>query len=298
MNRADWVDVVKGIGILAVVAGHLYSGNISKLIFAFHMPLFFFLGGYLYKAGSDFKTQLISDTVRLLLPYLTFSILVYYPFQFETHTENLIFALLKPFLGGRLLNGYTGVFWFITCYFLVRQVTYLVLSNLKTNGIIFLITVSVIIAYINNYLFAKYWFPWNANVVLMAWPIFIIGSYARKIQLNIKPIVLHLGFIISIVAVLFIKGNTFDMKHAHYGIPILTLFISLIIIYWIIMLSKWLVNSSIVLHKNIWSYRTNISFDYVSASTSSAFAISKFPISFRIPFFICDNCTRDSLFNC
>lgn len=44
----EWIDNVKGIGILLVIAGHILSGAISDIIFIFHMPLFFFLGGFYY----------------------------------------------------------------------------------------------------------------------------------------------------------------------------------------------------------------------------------------------------------
>ena len=38
----EWIDNVKGIGILLVIAGHILSGAISDIIFIFHMPLFSF----------------------------------------------------------------------------------------------------------------------------------------------------------------------------------------------------------------------------------------------------------------
>lgn len=46
--RIDKIDLVKTIGILAVVLGHI--GNpYSKYIYSWHMPLFFFIAGYLLK---------------------------------------------------------------------------------------------------------------------------------------------------------------------------------------------------------------------------------------------------------
>lgn len=38
------IDVAKGIGIILVIAGHLftYKSVISMMIFSFHMPVFFF----------------------------------------------------------------------------------------------------------------------------------------------------------------------------------------------------------------------------------------------------------------
>lgn len=45
------VDIVKG-GIIAVMLGHIFLGSAEEsipryLIYAFHMPLFFFVSGYL-----------------------------------------------------------------------------------------------------------------------------------------------------------------------------------------------------------------------------------------------------------
>lgn len=42
INRIEWIDMVKGVGIFLVVIGH--AGNIPNVkiwIYSFHMPLFF-----------------------------------------------------------------------------------------------------------------------------------------------------------------------------------------------------------------------------------------------------------------
>ncbi len=44
-RRIEWIDIAKGIAILAMVAGHvslLPWEPVRKLIFSFHMPLFSF----------------------------------------------------------------------------------------------------------------------------------------------------------------------------------------------------------------------------------------------------------------
>ena len=40
-----WIDIVKGIGIISVVVGHIFY---TPYIYAFHMPLFFIIGGFLF----------------------------------------------------------------------------------------------------------------------------------------------------------------------------------------------------------------------------------------------------------
>ena len=62
-KRLDWIDIAKGIGIILVVLGHTlvpqvretgFAGFLWIFIYNFHMPLFFFLSGYLFE--KDFLT--------------------------------------------------------------------------------------------------------------------------------------------------------------------------------------------------------------------------------------------------
>ena len=47
--RENWIDWAKAIGILLVVMGHVDTKltGANALIYAFHMPLFFVVSGYL-----------------------------------------------------------------------------------------------------------------------------------------------------------------------------------------------------------------------------------------------------------
>ncbi len=66
-NRDVTIDILKGIGILAVIVGHLTSFG-RQFIFSFHMPLFFIVSGYLF-SSKPLKASLKSDFKRLVLPY-------------------------------------------------------------------------------------------------------------------------------------------------------------------------------------------------------------------------------------
>ena len=49
MKRIKWIDMLKGIGVIAVVVGHFYNNEtLLRIISSFHMPLFFFISGYLF----------------------------------------------------------------------------------------------------------------------------------------------------------------------------------------------------------------------------------------------------------
>ena len=89
--RVDWVDIAKGLGIILVVFGHvirgLVNGNvwmwtttshfIDGWIYAFHMPLFFFLSGlFLVRSAEKPWLKFITEKIRTLAyPYFVWSVI-------------------------------------------------------------------------------------------------------------------------------------------------------------------------------------------------------------------------------
>jgi fucose 4-O-acetylase-like acetyltransferase len=57
-KRVAYIDIAKGIGIILVVMGHndfaLISPFAHKLIYSFHMPMFFFMSGMFFKPEVPF----------------------------------------------------------------------------------------------------------------------------------------------------------------------------------------------------------------------------------------------------
>jgi len=73
-DRKAWVDIAKGLGIIAVVIGHSGS-SIAHLLYWFHMPLFFVISGFLFKPIADWITLYAWANRRarqLLIPYISF----------------------------------------------------------------------------------------------------------------------------------------------------------------------------------------------------------------------------------
>ena len=53
-ERITWIDFAKGFAIISVVLGHALDDEFSLcvLIYIFHMPFFFYLGGLSFKFGQ------------------------------------------------------------------------------------------------------------------------------------------------------------------------------------------------------------------------------------------------------
>lgn len=69
-GRIDYLDIAKGIAILAVILGHcggLPQGLIN-FIFSFHMPVFFFISGFVLKP-RDSREYAVRKAKQLMIPY-------------------------------------------------------------------------------------------------------------------------------------------------------------------------------------------------------------------------------------
>ena len=126
-ERLEWVDALKGIGIIAVVAGHVWTrGVVRDAIYSFHMPLFFILSGYTarhlpWRQGAPALIR------ALALPFLCFSaLLIAADFAIEglrgvrpifaswsSAATTILFATEK-------LRGPFTILWFIPCLLIAR----------------------------------------------------------------------------------------------------------------------------------------------------------------------------------
>lgn len=224
-SRFDFIDVLKGIGILLVVAGHIFPPPFRNIIFIFHMPLFFLIGGFLFKPSANFKHFFNKKFRQLIIPYIGF-LLILYPVQhIYLESELTLKLVIAPFIGGIALKGWTGVFWFVTCFFITQQL-FNILVIRYSEKLLFIVLVSFLISLINSEFFNFFWLPFNTNVSLAALPYFFIGYVLRK-KNKLNLTVLIVSIFISIVVILFefgffSKSLAQDMKVVNYGIPILS----------------------------------------------------------------------------
>jgi len=79
-NRADHIDIARGIAILLVILGHCCQSTdaaLNRVILSFHMPLFFFLSGVFAKpqtvktilGGGIFESPKIAYTTNHIINY-------------------------------------------------------------------------------------------------------------------------------------------------------------------------------------------------------------------------------------
>ncbi len=150
-DRLPYLDIAKGIGIILVVIGHCIPDAASPagipvpamkvlhdVIYSFHMPLFFFISGFLIsrKVGSiqSKKTLITKKIKRLLIPYF-FVGLCYAPLklllsQFANKPYDFN-NLWKIFLG---VNP-DGELWFLYALFMISLIAIVLNKQVSKIGL-------------------------------------------------------------------------------------------------------------------------------------------------------------------
>lgn len=127
-GRYLWADSLKGLLMMCVILGHVIqfvydnynSSHLFNYIYSFHMPCFMAISGYLSFRTDSRKANYIRRFRQLLIPYLSWSILLALLLG-----KQMIKIILDP-------NGY---FWFLWTLFWIYVLFGLSKSIAKKSGI-------------------------------------------------------------------------------------------------------------------------------------------------------------------
>lgn len=203
-ERVSWIDAAKGLGIVLIVLGHIASVETPSLlyvyIYAFHVPLFFFISGLTLKPGRDRFGAMLGGKLRsLLLPYLCYALLGYafyilgYGLAQALHLkiEQFNYGPWHPLLGvfigtlgdGNLVN--TPV-WFIIALFCTFVIGYAINTWLPSMGLRW--TVVLILAATGYLVSREVKLPWSLSSALVGLVFFQAGhAHARHFGLAPLP---------------------------------------------------------------------------------------------------------------
>jgi fucose 4-O-acetylase-like acetyltransferase len=198
--RYNWIDSLKGFGVILVILGHLpTSPDLHKYIFSFHMPLFFFISGYLFNQKKYLQAgKFITSRVRSLLfpyfsltfvSYLIFMLTNYSPSQgrfflpYEGNLSKTIYSTL--YASFNFEHSYSVIFngplWFLPCLF-VTSIFFYVLFKAFNKSLYSFIEAIVIVSLIGyssiNYLPQA--LPWSIDIALSAVTFYSAGYLFRN----------------------------------------------------------------------------------------------------------------------
>lgn len=188
--RNECFDILKGVGILAVILGHsLIPNYFRNFIFAWHMPLFFMISGYFYKPSS--LTLSIKKNLRgLIVPYIFTAIALFIftvvsvnigykePKWYEEVVNSLV-AIVYGAGSQDLPNGgnyYVGAIWFLLALFWCRITFNLIYTQLRKYYILITIAISLVSTILAHYIFV----PLDILQGFSALLFFLVGFLAKE----------------------------------------------------------------------------------------------------------------------
>lgn len=195
-SRVGYVDIAKGIGITLVVMGHndfaLISPFAHKLIYSFHMPMFFFMSGMFFKPDIGFWTFVRQRFNRVLRPFL-FMILFIFFMSISFSKVSILEAsrrLVKAMYGSGQYLDWVQL-WFLPHLFVVSIFAYLFVRAIR-QPLLFqlrwaLLVVLLVIGVLNITLFypfelnlsgkdfTLYGLPFSLDLVLISGFFFILA---------------------------------------------------------------------------------------------------------------------------
>lgn len=208
-QRIKWIDIARGIGIILVVLGHrgeIFKTDLISFIYSFHMPLFFFLSGYVFCAEHylNFKEFFKKKFLNLIVPYLSFSLISLFAFGIgKQHINIKEFFINTIYSTDGLINV---PLWFLTCLFVI-ELLYFSFNKLLTQKweIILALLVCSVIGYFSNKIFSARP-PFSIDVALYSIVFYGAGNLIRGIRISNQTLTKKIAIAsLSLIANLFLS---------------------------------------------------------------------------------------------
>lgn len=244
-KRLVFLDTAKGVGILAVMFGHITSiGNpIDRWISTFKLPIFFVITGFLLCRSQEISTAPFRSFTgkkarALLIPYFSFSLLtILYRIAIAVFKGKDLTYLIDHFAADIYttisLRGLKAL-WFLTALFLAEILFYLVMRLHLIGKVLSALIAMIIFFQTSNLLdLLKEAYGESLLYPLISMPILVItkgiaGSlflaagyifYRIMQKLPNKRNRLILGLILSVANIFlnFINSGTLDFNNMRFG---------------------------------------------------------------------------------
>lgn len=232
-NREPIFDVMKGIGIILMLIGHIPPGKmLFHVIYSFHMPLFFMIAGVFAKYDVGQKDGMAKDAKRLLLPVLVTMafVILLSPFGYvdDGDFSNVIAQMLSVVWLGDAVGTKWGLvtidaLWFLMALFWARCFFRWIGKLCNRSGrfqdelvLVSCIGISVLAIVLHGFLPVV---PFGILKGMSAMQFYAAGWYLKRHRL---PRCVYFCFVGVWIAALFFGGiNMVDYQYKCYPLDVL-----------------------------------------------------------------------------
>ena len=204
-KRLSYIDIARAFAIIFIVLGHtiVHSQHLTaiyKLIYSFHIALFFILSGLTFKIkdNESFLSFFKRKFLRIMIPYFIWALVFLIPYMLfgnsigsklditsSFNLKNMLFNILYGNGNMAALKQNTSL-WFLPALFSMEIVYYFIIKFLKKHDsvkIVFLFLIVLIgflsTTYFNNFIIL----PFGITTVLNIGVFFYIGYLLKEFNI-------------------------------------------------------------------------------------------------------------------
>ncbi len=251
-RRLNYIDIAKGISMVCIILGHLGNPSINRVVFTFHVPIFFLITGFFINEKTTLKEFIKIKARTLLLPY------------FITCAVIIVLGTVKGFLTGDALSAFKtwlyasfygagdsysepfyikgiGAIWFLWATFWASCFLKISLKMKPPTRLLWVILLFLLGYYSRNIC----WFPFSIQAGACAVLFMYTGYLAKKCKPALAGLPAELKLSASVFAlittVFFIRDfKSFWLVHCDVGRGIVDIFGSLCACWIVILISRFI----------------------------------------------------------
>jgi fucose 4-O-acetylase-like acetyltransferase len=235
-NRIDYLDFAKGFCMIAILLGHLGETGINRVVYTFHLPVFFIISGYFFDPDKSFGETISKKLKSLIWPYyfagllvVLFSVLanwLVFRTDFGTIRYDVLYWSFATVFGvgtnvrnSLLFMPPIGMIWFLWATFWAIILLWLLMKLPVIPRVILIVTIFVLA----NITVEKGWFlPLSIQPGCSAVLYMYIGFLWKKhkdklVALSLVVKVLLIVFSVAVWALFILNFATFWLVGCDYG---------------------------------------------------------------------------------
>lgn len=211
-GRIKWIDIAKGMAILFVMVGHLGTKDWTYVIYAFHVPLWFWLSGITFDRDKyeNLGHLIVKKIKSLIIPYWVIAVITYLLWAVRDWSSRWGVSFLWKIIYGNGnfgLKDFNAALWFLPCLFVV-EILWWGLTRINNKMLwMLMLAVSGLVGYM---LGDRVNLPLGGEVALTGMVFFGLGDLTKSIKLN--------ALAMTVLPILFASATVFNFKLSGIGV--------------------------------------------------------------------------------